>query len=69
MCIEHRGYFIQQSTYNNHIMIVKDDRMVLHSACTEKKTELQLRGIVDGWIKYLESGNIADIYKNAEGDE
>jgi hypothetical protein len=49
-------------------MIVKDDRMVLHSACTEKKTEQQLRGIVDGYIKYLESGNVADIYRDEEDE-
>lgn len=69
MCIEHRGYFIQQSTYNNHIMIIKDDRMLLHASCTEKMTEKQLRGVVDGYIKFLESGNAADIWRDEECDE
>lgn len=67
MRIEHKGYFVQQSSYNNHIMIIKDDRMVLHVNCTEKRTEQQLRGLVDGYIKYLESGDVADLYRDAEG--
>ncbi len=45
---EHRGYFVQQSSYNNGIMIVKDDRMVYHAQCTDKLTERQLRQLVDG---------------------
>ena len=50
MGFEHRGYFVQQSSYNNGIMIVKDDRMVFHAQCTEKQTEQQLRQLVDGYI-------------------
>ena len=66
MCIEHRGYFIQQSTYNNHIMIIKDNRMRLHAQCSVKMTEQELRGIVDGYIKYLESGDVIDIWRDVE---
>ena len=66
MCIEHRGYFVQQSSYNNHIMIIKDERMVFHAQCTEKKTEKQLRQIVDGYIKFIESENAADIWRDVE---
>lgn len=68
MCIEHRGYFIQQSSYNNHIMIIKDDRMVFHAQCTDKFTEKQLRGIVNGYIKFLESGNVIDIWRDEEDE-
>lgn len=67
MCIEHRGYLIEQATENNHIIIIKDDSIVLHISCTEKMTRLQLCGIVDGYIKYRESGDVADIYRYVEG--
>lgn len=66
-CFEHRGYFVQQSGYNNHIMIIKDERMVFHAQCTKKMTEKQLRQIVDGYIKFLESENAADIWRDVEG--
>lgn len=69
MCVEHRGYFIQQSDYNNHIMIIKDERMVLHSQYEEKLTEKQLRGIVDGYLKYKISGDPADIYADISEDK
>ena len=63
MVIEHKGYRIEQNDYNNHIMMCKDDRMVLHVNCTEKRTEQQLRGLVDGYIKFLESGDMVDIFQ------
>ena len=66
MIIEHRGYFVQQSSYNNHIMIVKDDRMVYHAQCHEKRTERQLRQLVDGYIKFTESGDAIDIWRDVE---
>ena len=66
MGIEHRGHYVQQSSYNNHIMIVKDDRMVFHAQCTEKRTERQLRQLVDGYIKFTESGDAVDIWRDVE---
>lgn len=66
MGFEHKGYWIQQSTYNNHIMIVKGDRLAFHAQCTEKMTETQLRQVVDGYIKFLESGDVIDIWRDVE---
>lgn len=46
--------------------LIKDGRMVLHSQYSEKLTEKQLRGIVDGYLKYKISGDPADIYYELE---
>ena len=36
---EHKGYVLQQSDYNNHFMIFKDDKMVYHAQYDKKLTE------------------------------
>lgn len=33
---EYKGYILQQSNFNNHYMIFKDDKMIMHCQCTEK---------------------------------
>lgn len=33
---EYKGYVLQQSNFNNHYMIFKDDKMIMHCQCTEK---------------------------------
>ena len=39
MIVEHRGYTLQQSGYNNHYMIIKDNKMVCHAQYDKKLTE------------------------------
>lgn len=52
MTIEYKGYTISQSG-NNHIMIMKDNRMVMHIAATEQKTAEQLREHVDFYLRMI----------------
>lgn len=52
MGFEYKGYFIQQSSYNHHIMIAKDDHMVYHASCTKKMSKRQLKKIVDRYIDF-----------------
>lgn len=40
--VEHNGYTIIQCT-NHHIQIYKDGRIVMHSSCTKKLTEDELK--------------------------
>lgn len=44
--IEHLGYTISQAN-NNHIMICKDDAMVMHINCSKKLTEDELKEQLD----------------------
>ncbi len=50
---EHKGYILQQTSYNWHYMIIdpKTDRMVLHAACTEKLTEDEAKEAIEGYLK------------------
>ena len=53
-------YTAIQST-NNHVTIIKDGRMVMHSQCNEKKTEEELLAMVDAYIRIAKSGAIEDL--------
>ena len=44
--VEHGEYTIVQCT-NNHIQVYRDGRMVMHSSCTSKLTEEELKQHVD----------------------
>ena len=52
MTIEYKGYTISQSG-NNHIMIVKDNRMLMHITATEQKTAEQLKKYVDFYLRMI----------------
>ena len=69
MCIEYKGYVIQQSTYNNHIMIIKENRMVMHSQCSQKLNEKQLCDLVDEFVKFTESAAAAALLQDLEREE
>lgn len=49
--VEYKGYTVSQAEINNHIMIVKDERMVMHIPATEPKTSEQLKGYVDFYLE------------------
>lgn len=48
---EHKGYTLQQTSYNWHYMIIKDGKMVCHCPCTYKLTEEQAKEKIDLFIK------------------
>lgn len=52
--IEYKGCIVSQSDYNNHVMIIRDGEMVLHSPVAEKKTEEELKMLVDSYFDLLE---------------
>jgi hypothetical protein len=52
--IEYKGCIVSQSDYNNHVMIIRDGEMVLHSPVAEKKTEEELKMLVDSYFELLE---------------
>lgn len=54
---EHRGYILQQSSYNNHYMIIKDNKMVCHAQYDKNLTEDEAREKIDFFID-LSSGKI-----------
>lgn len=49
--VEYKGYTVSQAERNNHIMIVKDEKMIMHIPATEPKTSEQLKGYVDFYLK------------------
>ena len=59
MTVEHRGYILQQSEYNNHYMIIYDNgidnpRMVLHASCTKPLTEEEAKEHIDNYLMMKE---------------
>ena len=53
MTIEYKGYTVSQAEINNHIMIVKDEMMVMHIPVTEPKTAEQLKGYVYFYLRMI----------------
>ena len=47
MKIKYKGYIIIQSSYNNHIMIIKDNKMVMHISTNKPYTKEELKELVD----------------------
>lgn len=54
---EYKGYILQQSGYNNHYMIFKDDKMVMHSQCTEKLNQKTAEQIIDLYLDLIKENN------------
>lgn len=52
--IEYKGCIVSQSDYNNHVMIIRDGEMVLHAPVKERKTEEELKMLVDSYFDLLE---------------
>lgn len=48
---EHKGYELQQSSYNNHYMIFKDGKPVMHCQCTEKLDQKAAEEAIEFYIK------------------
>ncbi|MBR5823651.1 MAG: hypothetical protein IKY67_05880 [Paludibacteraceae bacterium] len=45
---------MQQTSYNWHYMIIKDNRMVCHCPCTYKLTEEQAKEKIDLFVELLQ---------------
>lgn len=52
--MKYKGYTVLQSPYNNHITIRKDSRTIAHVNCTEKKTDEELKEILEFALKMME---------------
>lgn len=50
---KHKGYVLQQSSYNNHFMIFKDDKMVMHCQCIKKLNQKKAEKEIDSYIARL----------------
>lgn len=56
MTVEHKGYVLQQSDYNNHYMVFKDGRWVCHASCTKKLTGEEAREHIERFIELTRGG-------------
>ena len=52
--VEHKGYTLQQSGYNNHFMIIKDNKIVCHAQYNKKLTEQEAKEKIDLFLKLAE---------------
>lgn len=55
--VEYKGYILQQSNYNYHYMIFKDEKMVCHAQYDKKLTEDEAKERIEFFIDLL-SGKI-----------
>ncbi len=53
MKIEYKGYIISQAP-NNHIMIIKNDKMVFHAELSKKLNEEELKTQIDWFIAFFD---------------
>ena len=51
--VEYKGFHVSQSVYNCHVIILKDDKMVLHSACDKILTNDELCQMVDNYLLFV----------------
>ena len=56
---EYKGYVLQQSGYNNHYMIFKDDKMVMHCQCDRKLDQKGAEEAIDFYLNLTE-GELAE---------
>lgn len=47
------GEYTVIQTTNNHISIIKDNQMVFHCACTDKKTEEELKDMINLYLSHI----------------
>jgi len=50
--VEYKGFRVSQSVYNCHVIISKDDKMVLHSASDRILTNEELCQMVDDYLSF-----------------
>ena len=63
--MEYKGCIVTQSNYNNHITVSKDGNVIAHFNCTEKKTDEELREMVDFALAVRD---LPKTRKNLKGD-
>lgn len=54
MQLEYKGYILQQSSYNNHYMIIKADseEVVMHVSYSKKLTVVEAKQAIELYIKF-----------------
>lgn len=57
--VEHKGYKVAQVP-NNHVVITKDGKLVLHAQCNKTKTDDELKGVVDLYLEITEKSSSDD---------
>ena len=67
MIIKYKGYVASQSSYNNHVIITKDGRMVFHANCTKKKSKNELEEMVDWYIDFV-NNKFDEVYNHENGE-
>ena len=68
MTVKYKGYEAVQSDYNNHVMIVKDGRMVMHIDCTENMSAKELRGKIERCIMIREDDSFGSSTSTTDED-
>lgn len=67
--VEYKGYTAVQAKINNHVVIAKDGKKVLHAQCNEKKTSGELKAMIEACIELTENGAFDSIYNEEEESE
>lgn len=50
--VTYKGYTATQTNYNYHVNITKDNRCVCHATCNKRKTQDELRDMIDTYIEF-----------------
>lgn len=59
---EHKGYLLQQTSYNWHYMIIdlSTNKMVMHCQCSKKLTEDTAKESIEFYLKIREGEKVND---------
>jgi len=68
MTVKYKGYEAVQSDYNNHVMIVKDGRMVMHVPHRKKLSAKELRGEIERCIMIREDDSFGSSSSTTDED-
>lgn len=55
--IEHKGFVVNQSSYNKHVTIERNNGLVYHARCTKKLSEKELKELVNRYITLYANSN------------
>ena len=66
--MQYNGCEVTQSPVNNHIWIKKDGRPISHIICTEKKSDEELKEIVDFMLEMRDKAKKVYLKDNGADD-
>lgn len=64
--VEHKGYEVVQTDFNNHLSVYKDGRRVMHVPCDTQKTDEELKQVVEDYLVLFSEENIK-LYLSTKG--